>query len=111
MCKYNHYRSPRERYSNGRWQQLFPLFIMTFGLREREREASLTWVKVFKRKHRIKQRKITKYVTNRDIATLEETMQAAEQFRKQTSFLIPKFNLDLVINTDPPNGLSISDNL
>lgn len=63
-------------------------------------EASSTWVKVFKRKHRIKQRKITKYVSKRDCATLEETIEAAEKFRKQTSILIRNFDLDLVINTD-----------
>ncbi|KYM98426.1 hypothetical protein ALC62_10866 [Cyphomyrmex costatus] len=63
-------------------------------------EASLTWVKVFKRKHKIKQRKITKFVSKRDIATLEETVQAAEQFQRQTKCLISKFDLDFVINTD-----------
>ncbi|XP_070171198.1 uncharacterized protein [Polyergus mexicanus] len=63
-------------------------------------EASLTWAKVFKRKHKIRQRKITKYVSKRDIVTLEKTVKAAEKFQKQTRFLIPSFDLDLVINTD-----------
>ncbi|XP_011702627.1 PREDICTED: uncharacterized protein LOC105458780 [Wasmannia auropunctata] len=63
-------------------------------------QASSTWVTVFKRKHKIKQRKITKFVSKRDIATLEETVQAAEKFQRQTKCLISKFDLDFVINTD-----------
>jgi hypothetical protein len=63
-------------------------------------EASSTWVTAFKRKHKIKQRKITKYVSKRDIATMEETVEAAEKFQRQTKLLISKFDLDLVINTD-----------
>lgn len=63
-------------------------------------EASLTWTKVFKRKHKIRQQKITKYVSKKDVVTLEKTVKAAEKFQKQTKFLIPNFNLDLVINMD-----------
>lgn len=62
--------------------------------------ASPTWVKVFKRKYRIKQRKITKYVSRREVATLEETYEAAERFQAQTRKIIPDFNLNFVINTD-----------
>lgn len=63
-------------------------------------EASISWLTVFKQKHKIKQRKITKYVSKREVTTLEQTLKAAEQFQKQTKFLIRKFDLDLVINTD-----------
>lgn len=63
-------------------------------------KASSTWVKVFKRRHRIKQRKITKYISKRHCATMDETIAAAEKFRKQTSILIRNFDLDYVINTD-----------
>lgn len=62
--------------------------------------ASSTWVKVFKRKHKIKQRKITKYVSKRDVTTLEETLESARRFQIQTKSLISKFDLDFVINTD-----------
>ncbi|XP_077279989.1 uncharacterized protein LOC143907229 [Temnothorax americanus] len=63
-------------------------------------QASSTWVTVFKRRHKIKQRKITKYVSHKDVATLEETLQSAERFQIQTKNIIPNFNLDFVINTD-----------
>lgn len=63
-------------------------------------DASPTWVTVFKRKHKIRQRKITKYISQRDVATLEETVQAAQKFQTQVRRIIPKFNLDLVINTN-----------
>jgi hypothetical protein len=43
---------------------------------------------------------ITKYVSNRDIATVEETMKTAKKFQKQTKCLLSNFDLDLVINTD-----------
>lgn len=63
-------------------------------------KASNSWVERFKRKHRIRQRKITKYVSERESATIEETLAAAENFRIQTRDLIPKFNPNFVINTD-----------
>lgn len=63
-------------------------------------EASDSWVKFFKRKHRIRQRKITKYISRRDVATLEETVESAQRFQTQTRQIIPKFDLDFVINTD-----------
>lgn len=62
--------------------------------------ASPTWVKVFKRRHKIRQRKITKYVSRREVVTLEETLQSAERFQTQMRKIIPDFNLDFVINTD-----------
>lgn len=43
--------------------------------------ASDRWIKLFKLKHRIKQRKITKYVSRRDVVTLDETVKAAERFQ------------------------------
>ena len=39
-------------------------------------------------------------MSNRDIATVEETMKTAKKFQKQTKCLISNFALDLVINTD-----------
>jgi len=62
-------------------------------------EASHTWAILFKRRHKIKQRKITKFVSKRDIATLDETIEA-QKFQRQIKLLISNFNFDLVINTD-----------
>lgn len=65
-----------------------------------EFKASNSWVERFKRKHRICQRKITKYVSKRESVTIEKTLASAENFRLQTRDLIPKFNPNFVINTD-----------
>lgn len=65
-----------------------------------EFKASGTWVKEFKQRHKIRQRKITKYVSERETATIEETLAVAENFRRQTRALIPKYDKDFVINTD-----------
>lgn len=62
--------------------------------------ASFTWVERFKRKHRIRQRKITKFVSSKEFATMEEVLAAAEEFQIQTRIIIPDFDLDYVINTD-----------
>lgn len=63
-------------------------------------KASDSWVKKFKKQHKIRQRKISKYVTERETITLEETLAAAETFRKQMRALIPSFNKNFIINTD-----------
>ncbi|XP_071574627.1 uncharacterized protein [Temnothorax nylanderi] len=63
-------------------------------------KASESWVKKFKRNHKIRQRKITKYVSERETVSLEETLAAAEIFRIQARALIPHFDKDFVINTD-----------
>ncbi|GFU29017.1 HTH CENPB-type domain-containing protein [Trichonephila clavipes] len=65
-----------------------------------EFKASETWVKIFKRKHRIRQRKITKFVSERETATMEETHAAAEKFRLHTRALIPNYDKDFVLYTD-----------
>ncbi|GFW16630.1 HTH CENPB-type domain-containing protein [Trichonephila clavipes] len=63
-------------------------------------KALEAWVKIFKRKHRIRQRKITKFVSERETATMEETHAAAEKFRLHTRALIPNYDKDFVLNTD-----------
>ncbi|GFX69086.1 HTH CENPB-type domain-containing protein [Trichonephila clavipes] len=65
-----------------------------------EFKASEAWVKIFKRKHRIRQRKITKFVPERETATMEETHAAAEKFRLRTRALISNYDKDFVLNTD-----------
>ncbi|GFV02773.1 HTH CENPB-type domain-containing protein [Trichonephila clavipes] len=65
-----------------------------------EFKASEAWVKIFKRKHRIRQRKITKFVSERETATMEETHAAAEKFRLHTRALIPNYDKDFVLNTN-----------
>lgn len=62
-------------------------------------EASLTWMKVFKQNHKIKQRKITKYEAKQTLLSSRK-QKAAKRFRRQTRFLIHNFDLNkLVINT------------
>jgi len=63
-------------------------------------KASRTWVIKFKKQHRIKQRKITKYVSAKEAATIDEILAAADIFRKQTMILIPNFHKNLIINMD-----------
>lgn len=63
-------------------------------------KASDRWVVKFKRRHRIRQRKITKFVTERETATRDEILAAAEDFRIQARDVIPNFGPDFVINTD-----------
>ncbi|GFY70869.1 HTH CENPB-type domain-containing protein [Trichonephila inaurata madagascariensis] len=65
-----------------------------------EFKASERWVKKFKKEHKIRQRKITKYLSQKETATLEEILKSAETFRIQTLHLMPKFDKDFVINTD-----------
>lgn len=62
--------------------------------------AGRTWVQSFKRRHRIRQRMVTKFVSKNDVATLEDTVKAAENFQQLTRKIIPNFPLDFVINTD-----------
>lgn len=63
-------------------------------------KASNSWVKKFKKQHKIKQRKITRYVSAKETATIDEILTAADIFRKQTLVLIPNFHKDFIINTD-----------
>lgn len=62
--------------------------------------ASPSWVRNFKRKYKIRQRKVTKFISKNDIASLEDTLLSAETFQKQTKVLMKKYSLDHVINTD-----------
>lgn len=54
--------------------------------------ASTRWVSYFKNKYQIRQRKVTKYVSFKEIASLDETIEAAEKFRKIIKFITPQFN-------------------
>ncbi|XP_044580607.1 uncharacterized protein LOC123262454 isoform X2 [Cotesia glomerata] len=62
--------------------------------------ASDPWVKKFKQRHNIRQRKITKFVTDKEVHTMPEIIASAEMFRIQTKQLISNFDSDFVINTD-----------
>lgn len=68
-------------------------------------KASLSWVNRFKRNHRIRQRKITRYVSERETFTMQEILDSAEQFRIQVRHLIPNFQKEFVINTDQTGNL------
>lgn len=63
-------------------------------------KASNSWVIKFKKEHKIKQRKITKYVSAIETATMDEILAAADIFRKQTTAIISNFHKDFIINTD-----------
>lgn len=65
-----------------------------------EFKASERWAKKFKNQHGIRQRKITKYVSQKETASMSEILKSAEIFRMQTLQLIPKFDKKFVINTD-----------
>jgi hypothetical protein len=65
-----------------------------------EFSASTTWVASFKKRHRIVQRKVTKYVSTSEQASIEEIVQSAIRFQNQTKSLISKYNRDYIINTD-----------
>jgi len=63
-------------------------------------KSSLSWVNKFKRNHRIRQRKITRYVSERETFTMSEILASAEEFRIQVRHIIPNFQKEFVINTD-----------
>ncbi|XP_044579951.1 uncharacterized protein LOC123262029 isoform X1 [Cotesia glomerata] len=67
--------------------------------------ASDPWVKKFKQRHNIRQRKITKFVTDKEVHTMPEIIASAEMFRIQTKQLISNFDSDFVINTDQTDFL------
>ncbi|KAJ8960708.1 hypothetical protein NQ314_006019 [Rhamnusium bicolor] len=64
-----------------------------------EFKASNSWVKRFKRKYKIRQRKITKYVTQSETAWVEEILLSAEKFRLQTRELMSLYDNDFVIKS------------
>ncbi|XP_029662701.1 uncharacterized protein LOC115235213 isoform X2 [Formica exsecta] len=61
-------------------------------------KASNSWIAKFKKQHKIKQQEITKYVSAKETATIDEILAAADIFRKQTMKLIPNFHKDFIIN-------------
>jgi hypothetical protein len=61
-------------------------------------KASAGWAKNLKNKY-IRQRHVTKYISNKDSMTFEETVKA-ELFQKQTVTVIPNHSLNYVINAD-----------
>lgn len=63
-------------------------------------KASDRWVTKFKQRHNIRQRKITRFVSNRETNSMETILSSAEVFRLQTKRLISNFNSDFIINTD-----------
>jgi hypothetical protein len=50
--------------------------------------ASATWIQDFNNRHKIRQRHVTKYISSKDNATFEETVKAAELFKKKTVAII-----------------------
>ncbi|XP_046476181.1 uncharacterized protein [Neodiprion pinetum] len=62
--------------------------------------ASKSWVERFKKKHGIRQRKITKFISHKEVVSIGEVMESAEKFRLQTKALMSGFDRDYIINTD-----------
>ena len=63
-------------------------------------KAGKTWVDNFKRRNNIRQRRITKYVTEKEVKGMDEVLVAADKFRKQIKLILQNFHPDLIINTD-----------
>ncbi|XP_026671179.1 uncharacterized protein LOC108627179 isoform X1 [Ceratina calcarata] len=63
-------------------------------------KASKSWVKQFKQRHGIRQRKIMKHVSESEDSTMEECWTSAETFRSQIRTLIQHFHPNFIINTD-----------
>nr|XP_034196479.1 uncharacterized protein LOC117612002 [Osmia lignaria] len=66
----------------------------------KEFNASSRWIHNFKTRHRIRQRKVTKYVSDRDIRIADKVSNAAHSFQVETAAIVQIFNPDHVINTD-----------
>ena len=62
--------------------------------------ASRTWVISFKRQHRIRQRKVTRFVSKADVTSFDDILNSARIFQQQTRQIVPLFDPDYVINTD-----------
>ncbi|XP_043263202.1 uncharacterized protein LOC122403642, partial [Colletes gigas] len=62
--------------------------------------ASTSWVKKLKREQRIKQRKITRFISKKDTLTVEDIMKSAQFFQDQVQKIISTFQEDYIINTD-----------
>ena len=72
----------------------------TMQFRNYKFKASLSWVNKFKKKFRIRQRRITKYVKSTEQRSFEDIEIAAACFQQEIKELAPNFNKDLTINTD-----------
>ena len=64
-----------------------------------EFKASMSWTKEFKRKHNIRQRKITKYISRKERSTMTEVLEAAKKCCMQVKAIARNFESQL-INTD-----------
>lgn len=63
-------------------------------------KASSSWLDNFKRKHSISKRKITKFISTREMISVEEINERARIFQNQLSALVQNYPARLVINTD-----------
>lgn len=63
-------------------------------------KASLSWVKRFKKKHNIRQRKITRYISHTEHITTDKKLEAAENFCGKIKSMTVNFVKKYIINTD-----------
>ena len=62
--------------------------------------ASRSWIIDFKKKYYIRMRKVRRYIKPSENKSLEDVLEKARDFQNECSSLIPRYNLDFVINTD-----------
>ena len=61
--------------------------------------ASRSWIIDFKKKYCIRMR-VTRYIKPSENKSLEDVLEKARDFQNECSSLIPRYNLEFVINTD-----------
>ena len=54
-------------------------------------KAGKTWVDNFKRRNSIRQRRIMKYVTEKEVKGMDEVLATADKFRKQIKLILQNF--------------------
>jgi hypothetical protein len=62
--------------------------------------ASSKWLLNFKRRNRIRSRKVTRFVSRREVYDKEEIAKEGEEFTNKVKKIIPKYKLECVFNAD-----------
>lgn len=66
----------------------------------RDFKATSSWLTSFKLKHRISQRRVTRFVSSKEVLSAEQISERAQNFRTQFAAMVPRFDPKFVINTD-----------
>lgn len=62
--------------------------------------ASSTWLTDFIKLYRISNRRVTRYISKKEIKSPDEIMNSAIQFQTLIQSISPEYNADFIINTD-----------